>query len=76
MAETNLSEVSAGTDLLINKIKASTETCMRLNELGLTENSTVRVVVSNPSQLICEVFNTRIGLHRKVAKNIIVKYKN
>lgn len=76
MAEKTLIDAAAGTDLLINKIQASPETCLRLNELGLTENSTVRVVLSNPTQLICEVYNTRIGLHRKVAKNILVTYKN
>ncbi len=76
MKDKSLFDASTGTDLLINKLQASPETCVRLRELGLTENSKVRVVVSNSSQLICEVFNTRIGLHRKVAKNIIVTYKN
>ena len=36
-------------------------------------NIHLRTVVMNSSQLICEVHNTRIGLHRRIANEIIIE---
>ncbi|MCX6150957.1 MAG: FeoA domain-containing protein [Ignavibacteriales bacterium] len=71
-----LSEVKTGTDFFINEIQSSPEICLRLRELGFTENAVIRNIVNGSSQLICEVHNTRIGIHHRIAKDIIVSSEN
>ena len=67
-----LSEIPTGKYFLIQEIQSHPDTCQRLKELGFCENAVVRTVINGSSQLICEVCNTRIGLHHNVAKDIIV----
>ncbi len=45
---------------------------MRLRELGLRESTVLRVVTNDAPQLICELRHTRIGLHHRVAKDVLV----
>jgi Fe2+ transport system protein FeoA len=70
--EEKLSEVSPGVQYTIQHLNAKPETCQRLREIGFHEQTAVRTVVKNSSQIICEVQNTRIGLHNRIAKDIFV----
>ena len=64
-----------GSEFLIQEILSEPETCSRLKELGFCENAVIKTIVRGSSQLICEVCNTRIGLHHSVAKKIMVTPK-
>lgn len=78
MSEINYSQLSkaaSGAELVIKKIQSSPETNLRLRELGLLESSCIRLVSNGSAQIICEVNNTRIGLHHRVAKDILVSSK-
>ena len=57
----------------IQDIQSRPETCQRLREIGFNKDTAVRTVVMNSSQLICEVHNTRIGLHRRIADEIVIE---
>lgn len=71
-----LSKASSGAEFIVIKIQSSPETSLRLRELGLRENSCIRLVYNGPAQIICEVNNTRIGLQHRVAKDILVISKS
>lgn len=71
----NLTQIPNGQEFLIQELQSHPEVCLRLRELGFCENAVVKTIVSGSSQLICEVCNTRIGLHHSVAKKIIVSQK-
>lgn len=72
----NLTEIPQGAEFFIQEIQSHPEACQRLRELGFCENAVIKTVVRGSSQLICEVCNTRIGLHHSVAKKIIVSSKS
>ncbi len=67
-----LSTTSAGKRVVVRKLQSSPETAMRLRELGLRESAVLRVVTNDAPQLICELRHTRIGLHHRVAKDVLV----
>ncbi|HAP37005.1 MAG TPA: hypothetical protein DCQ28_14155 [Bacteroidetes bacterium] len=67
-----LAHTQSGSTVRIQQLNTTPETCMRLRELGFCNNAMVRCVINGPSHLICEVCNTRIGLHHSVAQTIIV----
>ncbi len=68
----NLSEIPNGESFLIQEIQSNPETRQRLRELGFSEHAVIRTIVNTSSRLICEVQNTRIGIRRRVAKDILV----
>lgn len=67
-----LAQTPQGKKVKISKVDTQPETCQRLLELGFCENATIRCVINGSSQLICEVCNTRVGLHHSIAKSILV----
>lgn len=67
-----LSEVQAGTSVLIKQVAASPETTARLRELGFCEEQRIKLLSRNPN-LICEVCNARLGLSSKLAGLILVE---
>ena len=71
--ETLLSELPIGVHSTIQDIRSHPETCQRLREIGFNKHTFIRTVVINSSQLICEVHNTRIGLHRRIANEIVIE---
>ena len=68
-----LSELPVGSDCVVDDIDSAPEICQRLREIGFSKDTVVRTVVKNSSRLICEVRNTRIGLHRRVAQKILIR---
>ena len=71
--DTRLSDLPLGMACTIQDIQSHPETCQRLREIGFNKDTAVRTVVMNSSQLICEVHNTRIGLHRRIADEIVIE---
>ena len=71
--DTRLSDLPLGIPCTIQDIRSHPETRQRLREIGFNEHTSVRTVVMNSSQLICEVHNTRIGLHRRIADEIVIE---
>ncbi len=67
-----LSEAPVGSECMIREICSAPETRQRLREIGFSENTVIRPVVRNSSQLICEVNSTRIGLHVRIARTILI----
>jgi Fe2+ transport system protein FeoA len=72
MAMKRLSEIALGIRCTIQSFSARPETCQRLREMGFHERTIVRTVVKTRSQIICELHNTRIGLHNRIANSILV----
>ena len=68
-----LSDLPLGVQCTIQDIRSHPETRQRLREIGFNKHTSVRTVVMNSSQLICEVHNTRIGLHRRIANEIVIE---
>jgi Fe2+ transport system protein FeoA len=71
--DTRLSDLPLGLECTIQDIQSHPETCQRLREIGFNKDTAIRTVVMNSSQLICEVHNTRIGLHRRIADEIVIE---
>jgi Fe2+ transport system protein FeoA len=72
--DTRLSDLPLGMECTIQDIQSHPETCQRLREIGFNKDTAVRTVVMNSSQLICEIHNTRIGLHRRIADEIVIEF--
>ncbi len=68
----SLTEIPVGKRVKIYRLESQPEVCHRLRELGFCENAVIRCVTSSSSQLICEVCNSRVGLHHSIAKDIVV----
>jgi Fe2+ transport system protein FeoA len=67
-----LSEVQAGTSVLIKQLTASPEVSTRLREMGFCEEQRVKLLSRNPN-LICQVCNARLGLSSQLADLILVE---
>ena len=67
-----LNHVAAGTTVCIKELVASPETRDRLRELGLGEEQHIKLV-SNQTNVICQVCNARLALSEKLAKAILVE---
>ena len=67
-----LSEVQAGTSVLIKQLSASPEMSKRLRELGFCEEQRIKLLSRNPN-LICQVCNARLGLSSQLADLIWVE---
>ncbi len=67
-----LSEISVGQRVRIAHLTSQPEICLRLRELGFRENAVIRCINKASGTIICEVFNTRIGLNQLMASSIYV----
>jgi ferrous iron transport protein A len=67
-----LAHTPIGKSVRVSRIESKPETCIRLRELGFCEDAIIRPVVKGSSQMICEICNTRVGLHQSIAKEIFV----
>ena len=68
----NLTDVPQGILVRVRRLQSKPELCSRLRELGFCEDAVVRCVVNGSRQMICEVCNTRIGMHHAIARTILV----
>lgn len=67
-----LNQVKAGTVVCVRELAASPEISDRLREMGLREDSHVRLV-SRQDSVICLVCNARVALSQKLAETILVE---
>lgn len=68
----NLKDVPQGKIVRVRHLQSHPELCSRLRELGFCEDAVVRCVINGSHQMICEVCNTRIGMHHTIARTILV----
>lgn len=61
-----------GKELIITKIITDDKTKKHLESLGITINSTIKVVSSTNGNVICVVKDGRLALDRDVAVKILV----
>lgn len=67
-----LNQVKAGTVVCVRQLATSPEISDRLREMGLREDSHVRLV-SRQDSVICLVCNARVALSQKLAESILVE---
>lgn len=72
MNDTTLAEAPVGMFVRIHMLQSSPPVCQRLRELGFCENAVIRCMVNNEGSLICQVCNSRVGLTREIARDILV----
>jgi Fe2+ transport system protein FeoA len=67
-----LSDVHPGSKVRIRRVSSRPEVSARLRELGLCENMVIRCVSRGHETMICEVYDTRIGMNMGLAHGIDV----
>lgn len=67
-----LSDVPAGTSVLIKQLTASPEVSTRLREMGFCEEQRIKLLSRNPN-IICQVCNARLGLSTQLGHLIWVE---
>lgn len=67
-----LREIPVGRRACIRHLRAEARVSTRLRELGFCENAVVRCVMKSHGNIICEVYNTRIGINNLLANEIFV----
>jgi Fe2+ transport system protein FeoA len=67
-----LSDVQAGRRVRIRRVSSRPEVSARLREIGFCENTVIRCVSKGHGTMICEVYETRIGLNTGLAQGIDV----
>lgn len=67
-----LSQVKAGTVVCVRELATGPEVSDRLREMGLREDTRVRLV-SHQDSVICQVCNARVALSEKLAEAILVE---
>jgi len=67
-----LIDAPVGTRVRIRHLTSRPEIATRLREMGFCENAVVRCVMKGYGNIICEVYNTRVGLDSGIARRIHV----
>lgn len=67
-----LNSVPAGTYVRIKQLSATADINDRLREMGFCEEREIRLI-SQSSNLLCQVCNARLGLNPKIAQAIMVE---
>ena len=67
-----LSKIRAGMAVRIKRLEASPEVSHRLRELGFCEDQQIRLL-SQQSNVICQVCNARLGISAELAESILVE---
>ncbi len=71
--KTDLTQVKPGICPTIIKINCPSQFCKRLQELGVLENSPVRVIKNDIGPIVLCVFGSRIAIGRNACKQIEVE---
>ena len=67
-----LSDAPICARLRIRRLTSRPEVSTRLRELGFCENAIIRCVMRGYGNIICEVYDTRVGLNSSLASGIHV----
>ena len=73
-ASMTLSDVPAGMRVRIHHLSSRPDISRRLRELGFCENAIVRCILKGYGNIICEVYDTRVGLNTNLARGIHVAH--
>ncbi|MDH3251174.1 MAG: ferrous iron transport protein A [Ignavibacteria bacterium] len=68
----SLTEVPLGQRVRIHQLGTAPDLCCRLREMGFFENAVVRCLHKAHGNIICEVYNARIGINNAIADSIAV----
>jgi Fe2+ transport system protein FeoA len=67
-----LIDAPLGTRVRIRHLTSRPEISARLRELGFCENAVIRCITRGYGNVICEVYDTRVGLDSGLARRIHV----
>ena len=67
-----LSRVQAGMVVRVKRLMATPDVCQRLREIGLNEDTLIRLVARQAS-FICQVRNARLAFSETLANQILVE---
>jgi Fe2+ transport system protein FeoA len=67
-----LAEAPLGSYVQVREIHSAADISQRLREMGFRENAVLRCVQRGFGNVICEVYNTRVGLDAGLARSILV----
>ena len=67
-----LNQVKAGVSVRIKHLSATPEINHRLRELGFCEEQRIKLL-SQHTNIICQVCNARLGISSKLAETILVE---
>lgn len=67
-----LNKIRAGMAVRIKRLSAPPEVSHRLRELGFCEDQQIRLL-SQQSNVICQVCNVRLGISAQLAESILVE---
>lgn len=73
-ASMTLSDAPIGARVRIRRLSSRPEISTRLRELGFCENAVVRCIMRGYGNIICEVYDTRVGLNSSLASGIHVAH--
>jgi len=69
---TTLNNLLTGRSGRIRRLDGAADACNRLRELGLAENSVVRLLQAG-SPVLCQVQHARIGISAELAVQVVVE---
>jgi Fe2+ transport system protein FeoA len=67
-----LADAKLGSFVQVREIHCASEVSQRLREMGFRTNAILRCVQRGFGNVICEVYNTRVGLDAGLARSILV----
>jgi len=68
----SLFDAPVGQHVRIRTLHTSPDLTMRLREMGFLENVVIRCLLKRDHTIICELYNSRVGLGREVADAIMI----
>lgn len=68
----SLFDAPVGRHVRIRHLRTSPDLTMRLREMGFLENAVIRCLLKRDHTIICELYNSRVGLGREVADAIMI----
>jgi Fe2+ transport system protein FeoA len=72
VTHSSLFDAPVGLNVRIRHLHTSPALTSRLREMGFLENVVVRCLLKRDHTIICEIYNSRIGLGRDVAAAIMI----
>jgi Fe2+ transport system protein FeoA len=70
--DSSLFDAPVGRQVRIRHLHTSPDLTTRLREMGFLEDVVVRCLLKRDHSIICELYNSRIGLGREIADAIMI----
>lgn len=68
----SLFDAPVGRHVRIRHLHTSPDLSTRLREMGFCENALIRTLLKGEHTIICELYNSRLGLNRELASAIVI----